>query len=338
MLAQLPTELKISILEHVDKKSLPAVLRTNSTFREITEPILYSVVALSPFSDDAKLHKIGLVIECFRTMVARPSAAAAVRRLYVGLFLHTNQDSDIVGQVLGVFEDALAKLRNLERLELLYWDDRYQDSPSLPRGSPLRSLRHYYGPPEVIDNIQSNVLVTLRIQSYRPKAMEVEGALLAAARSNAMTLRALGIGREEKDDDEKWLELIPQIPLLFPNIVFLSLGSWYVVDEELIDQLIPSVAMMKNLRLLQLGEGWIMSREREEPYVRRLHEGCPQLREISLGDEEWRYSEELRQWAPPPSHSEYDPRTEEVWAKIDRKYLVDPQTDGFEYKLIEYWM
>ncbi|KAG8898968.1 hypothetical protein FRC01_010712, partial [Tulasnella sp. 417] len=112
MLAQLPTELKINILEHVDKKTLPAVLRANSTFREITEPILYSVVAVAPFIENAELCKI--VIECFRTMVARPSVARAVRRLYVGLLWDTKPDSDIIGQVFGAFGDALAKLENLE--------------------------------------------------------------------------------------------------------------------------------------------------------------------------------------------------------------------------------
>lgn len=60
MLAQLPTELKINIIEHVDRKSLPAVLRTNSSFREITEPILYSVVRLSPFQGGFKS-----AMECF---------------------------------------------------------------------------------------------------------------------------------------------------------------------------------------------------------------------------------------------------------------------------------
>ncbi|KAG8933763.1 hypothetical protein FRC01_007230 [Tulasnella sp. 417] len=330
MLAQLPTELKISILEHVDKKTFPAVLRTNAAFREIAEPILYSVVKLTPFTKNAKRFKI--VIECFRTMVARPSVAAAVRRLYVNLRCNTDTDSDIIGQVFGAFGDALAKLVNLERLEFPFWNDRFPYPTGLPRGCPLQSLQHYYGPAEVIDNIQSNVLVTLRIGSCWPKAVEVSGALLAAARSNATTLRALGIGREERDSDEEWLKLIPQIPFLFPNIRFLDLGNWPVVDNELIDQLTPSLSMMKNLRLLELGDGWRMSQEREEPYVVRLHEGCPQLRDISFGNGEWRFSEELQQWAPPPSHWEYDPRAEEVWAKIDQKYLVDPETDGFRYK------
>ncbi|KAG8933765.1 hypothetical protein FRC01_007232, partial [Tulasnella sp. 417] len=170
-----------------------------------------------------------------------------------------------------------------------------------------------------------------------PKVEEVSGALLAAAQFNAMTLRALGIGHQERDSNEEWLELIPHIPLLFPNIVFLDLGNWPVVDNELIDQLIPSLVKMKNLRLLQLGDGKRMSQGREEPHVVGLHEGCPQLREISFGNGGWRFSEELRQWAPPPSRWGYDPRTEEVWAKIDQKYLVDPETDGFAYKFAVQW-
>ncbi|KAG8933762.1 hypothetical protein FRC01_007229 [Tulasnella sp. 417] len=336
MLAELPTELKINILEHVDK-TLPAVLRTNSTFRGITEPILYSVVTLAPFLNNAKLYKI--VIECFRTMVARPSAAAAVRRLYVCLHCDTNHDPVTIGQVYGAFVDALAKLENLERLELPFWDDRYYQYPiGLPRGSPLQSLQHYYGPPEVIDNIQSNVLATLRIKTCGPKAVEVSGALLAAARYNAIALRALGIGREEHDDDEKWLEFIPQIPLLFPNIRFLDLGNWPTIDNDLIDRLIPSLALMENLRLLKLEGGWGTGQEWERPYVKRLHEGCPHLRKISFGDGEWRFAEEVREWAPPPCAWEDDPRTDEIWSKNNHQYLVDPQMDGFDYEFIKYWM
>ncbi|KAG8933759.1 hypothetical protein FRC01_007226 [Tulasnella sp. 417] len=273
-------------------------------------------------------------------MVARPSAAAAVRRLFVCLAGDTKPDSDIIGQVYGALGDALAKLENLERLEIPLWDDGFQYPTNLLRGHPLQSLRHYYGPPEVIDNIQSSVLATLRARSHRSKAVEVSRALSAAARSNAMTLRALGIGREESDNDEKWLEPIIQIPPLFPNIMFLDLGNWPVINNDLIDRLIPSLALMENLRLLKLGDGWIMRLKTEESYVKRLHGGCSQLREISFGNGAWRFAEELRQWVPPPCSRGYDPstRTEEIWAKIDQKYLVDPQTDGFEYECAEYWM
>ncbi|KAG8933761.1 hypothetical protein FRC01_007228 [Tulasnella sp. 417] len=334
MLLQLPTELKINILEHVDKKSLPAVSQTNSTFREITEPILYSAVILTPFLEDARRYKT--VIECFRAIVSRPSAAAAVRKLHVSLQHHTKYDSDIVGQVLTAFGGALPKLGNLERLEIPFWNDRYQYPTGLPRGSPLRSLQHYYGPPEVIDNIQSNVFVTLRIRSYRLKPSEVSRALLAAARSNAMALRTLGIRRHEHDDDEKSLEFMRQIPLLFPNIRFLDLGNWPMTDEHVIDQLIPSLAIMENLRLLKLMDWWMIDLKDEELHVKRLHQGCPQLREISLAGSKWRFSEELRQWAPALRRRDHDPRTEEIWVKGTHKYLVDPQMDGFDYEFIKY--
>lgn len=323
MLAQLPTELKISIIEHVSTSSLPAVLRTNSAFREIAEPLLYSAVKLSPFTNKGELYNI--VIECFRVLVARSSAARAVGSLHVSLYYYEKPDDGIIGQVFEAFGEALVKLVNLQRLELPGWDDRFIYPIGLPRGSALQSLQYYLGPPEVVDNIQSDVLVTLRIQSYRPRAAEASRALLAAARSSAATLRVLDIGREERDDDDEWLELIPQIPSLFPNVRFLGLGSWYDVDNDLIDQVVPSLAVMECLRLFYIGEGFVMEPEREVSFVKRLHEGCPQLRGISFGNQGWCFDEELRRWVSP-----YDPSCEGIWAGSDYPEFLDASTYGWD--------
>ncbi|KAG9034450.1 hypothetical protein FS837_002199 [Tulasnella sp. UAMH 9824] len=140
MPAQLPTELKIKIVEHVDRSSLPAVIRTNSNFRFLES-----------------------VMECSRTMVARPSRAAAVRTLRVSLGGSRLYWNHVVQELLETMREALMKLENLRTLELPGWDDT--DRPvaeQLPRGSPLRSLQHYYGPAEVIDNIQSSALAMYR--------------------------------------------------------------------------------------------------------------------------------------------------------------------------------
>ncbi|KIO26132.1 hypothetical protein M407DRAFT_235689 [Tulasnella calospora MUT 4182] len=334
MLAQLPTELKINIIEHVDKRSLPAVLRTNSTFREVAELALYSVVLLSPFDGAWKP-----AIECFRTMVARPSVAAAVRTLHVLLESGRGYEDDIARVLFETMGEALMKLENLQKLELPGWDDIGRSrSPTipLPRGSLLPSLRHYYGPAEVIDNIQSGVLATVRITSWRPRAVEVSRALLSASRFSAETLRALDIVRDLRDDDEEWLGTVLRILPLFPNLRFLGLGAWHRVDDRLIDQLIPSLTTLGGLRLFCIAERWVMVSETEGRLIRRLHGGCPQLRAVALGGHEWRFSEELQQWTPPPRCSVSSPRTDEIWARNDyQKYLVDPQTDGFDYQLTD---
>lgn len=227
MLAQLPTELKINIIEHVDRRTLPAVLCTNSSFHEITEPILYSVILLSPFQGFFKS-----VMECFRTMVARPSVAAAVRTLRVGLSDERQYGNDTIRELFETMREALMKLENLQKLELPGWDDRSRAcTEHLPRGYPLPSLQHYYGPAEVIDNIQSSVLATVRITSWRPRTVEVSRALSAAARFSGETIRALDIVRDSPDDDEEWLAAILRILPLVPKIIFLGLGDWNRIDD-----------------------------------------------------------------------------------------------------------
>lgn len=96
--------------------------------------------------------------------------------------------------------------------------------------------------------------------------------------------------------------------------------------------------MLEDLRLFYIAEGQVMRSETEGMFVRRLHGGCPQLRAISLGSDEWRFAEELQQWVPPPSRPVSSPRTDEIWKRSDhQKYLVNPQTDGFDYQLAEEW-
>ncbi|KAG8898871.1 hypothetical protein FRC01_010736, partial [Tulasnella sp. 417] len=160
MLAQLPTELKINIIEHVDKRSLPAVLLINSSFHEITEPILYSVVWLSPSG-----RAIQFAVECLHAMATKPSVAAAVRTLYVSL-------DDVVQELFEALGAALLKLENLKRLELPGWDGT-SCMEHIPRDSPLPSLRHYYGPAEVLDGIQSVVLATVHIEAWSTRGAVV---------------------------------------------------------------------------------------------------------------------------------------------------------------------
>lgn len=227
MFAQLPTELKISIIEHVDRRTLPAILCTNSSFRDITEPILYSVILLSPFQGFFKS-----VLQCFRTMVARPSVAAAVRTLRVGLSDEREYGNDTIRELFETMREAFMKLENLQKLELPGWDDRSRAcTEHLPRGSPLPSLQHYYGPAEVIDSIQSSVLATVRITSWRPRTVEVSRALSAAAQFSGETIRALDIVRDVPDDDEVWLAAILRILPLVPTIIFLGLGNWNRIDD-----------------------------------------------------------------------------------------------------------
>ncbi|KAG8933760.1 hypothetical protein FRC01_007227 [Tulasnella sp. 417] len=331
MLAQLPTELKISIIEHVDKASLPAVLRTNSSFHDFTEPILYSVVELFPFKSGA----FKPAVECLRAIVARPSVAAAMRTLYVSLRDRRWAEDDIVRELFEALGKALLKLNNLEKLELPNWDGTDRSCMEhIPRGSALPSLRHYYGPAEVIDSIQSYVLATVYIETWRPRAVEVSRTLLAAARFCAGTLRALEIVKEESDDEEQWLRVVLQLLPLFPKLRFLGLGDWNTLDNRLMDQLTPGLRAMEDLRLFYIGEAYVITPDREEEIVRHLHEGCPQLRAIAPGGEDWRFSEEFQQWVPPPSCRLSSQRTNEIWARSDyQKYLVDPQTDGFDYQL-----
>ncbi|KAG8992737.1 hypothetical protein FRB90_000917 [Tulasnella sp. 427] len=242
MSADIPIEVILEIIKHVHKPGLLALMRSSSFFYELAEPFLYSSISLVPFKDEAKLAES--IVECFRTIIARPSAARAVRRLHISF--ECNKEaiwssltfrgalSTLVDfkEVLEVLKEGLARLVHLERLAIEAWDHTWMDTTMLPRGFPFVRLQHYYGPPEVADNIQSRVLATVRVSSLQPPAADVLHALHAAQESSA--LRALDIGREKDRNRSEWLVVISQIPSLFPNIVFLGLGEyWDIMGDQL---------------------------------------------------------------------------------------------------------
>lgn len=137
-------------------------------------------------------------------------------------------------ELFETMSEALLKLENLQTLELPGWNDwDGRITEHLPRGCPLPSLRHYDGPAEVIDNIESSVLAMVRITSWKPRLVEVSRALLAAARFSAGTLRAPNIARHLRDAyaDEEWLVAILRILPLFPKVRFLGWGDWNRLDE-----------------------------------------------------------------------------------------------------------
>ncbi|KIO26142.1 hypothetical protein M407DRAFT_8016 [Tulasnella calospora MUT 4182] len=134
------------------RKTLPAILRASSMFRQIAEPFLYSTVNLAPFINNAELADA--TIACLQVLTARPGAATA--------------------------------------------DDR-QLPAQLPGGCPLRKLQHYYGPPEVVDNIQRNSLLVCRIRSYKLRSQATALAMAAAASLNGLRLETLDLGHVELD-------------------------------------------------------------------------------------------------------------------------------------------
>lgn len=225
MIPQLPTELKVSIFKHADKKSLLTVMRANSAFHDIAEPIVYSTVRLTPFVRHEGLADATIV--CFHVLVARPTAAAAVRCLILNLHREHNTylNNGIVGRVFEAVRNALPKLLDLEKLIISHWGAHFPGPDLLP-SLPLQSLHHYRGPPELLKDIQSRDLVNLRICSSGPTFEPTYRALLAAACYSGWKLRVLELDGSGDNSSERALELISDIHGLFPNLRYLGLGIW----------------------------------------------------------------------------------------------------------------
>lgn len=237
MTQQLPNELKIQIIQHVDKKSLPAVLRVNSTFHEIGVPVLYHTIVLRPFPIQSQW--LGTATKCLNTIIERPEAAGAVHSMALDLFdwtPYTRHFEPEIGakQFFEAFRTALPKIVNLQKLEVSNWGNTGIASVAhLPRGCQFSILKHYEGPPEMLDNIQSSVLRTLFIRSIEGDIPTISNALLNASQSSGQTLRALRVRCEVEDDDsesEAWEGLYKDIPSLFPNLRNLALESGHSIS------------------------------------------------------------------------------------------------------------
>lgn len=230
MTHQLPNELKIQIIQHVDRKSLPAVLRVNSTFHDIGEPLLYHTIILKPFPSKSQL--LGTATQCLNTVIRRPAVAAAVHSIGLNLFdwrpyVRHSESAFGAEEFFEAFRTALPKVLNLANLEISKWGNTAEDTiEQLPRGCRFPNLQHYYGPPEVLDDIQSIALKTLHIRSTGSSITPVTRAYSAAARLSGQTLRVLDVlleGLDGHPDHGEWEGVIVEIPSLFPNLRRLSL-------------------------------------------------------------------------------------------------------------------
>ncbi|KIO26143.1 hypothetical protein M407DRAFT_24576 [Tulasnella calospora MUT 4182] len=335
MIPQLPTELKVSIFKHADKRSLLTVMRANSVFHGIAEPIVYSTVYLTPF-----VRREGLAdatIACFHVLVTRPTAAAAVRCLA----LNFRQGYDVhlhTGMVWRVFEalrSALPRLLDLEKLLISHWGSSFPGPDLLPN-LPLPSLQHYRGPPELLKDLQSRDLVNLRICSSGPRFEPSYRALLVAACHNGWKIRVLELDHSGDISDERSLELISDIHGLFPNLKYLGLGSWVSLSNGNADRIAKNISKFQDIRLFSIFDRWGNSLSSQLPLVQILHAGCEQLRAICLSDEEWRFSEDLHRWITIGDALDF-PGSAQLWKAADyRKYLVDPESDGFVYNSLDY--
>ncbi|KAG8922015.1 hypothetical protein FRC00_007943 [Tulasnella sp. 408] len=243
---------------------------------------------------------------------------------------------DSGAKFFGTLKIALPKLMNLQKLEIASWDLIYKSSlPHLPRGCRFPTLQHYSGPPEVLDEMQSNVLKTLFIRST--DISTVPNTLLAAARLSGKTLRTLKIESCSPGVDGEWERLHKDIPSLFPNLRHLALESIHFISSTHLDeQVIPSVRRLPNLRLLRIsGFGGDLE---EASAIQHLHAACPQLRGIALYDlyRPWRYSEPGRAWLPPPDLGDSD-NDNQLWEEADyHKFFEDPYHEGLVYHSILY--
>lgn len=237
MTPQLPDELKIQIIQHVDRKSLPIVLRINSTFHEIGVHVLYHTIVLRPFPLESQW--LGTATNCLSTIIERPAAAGAVHSMGVDLFDFTpytrHSESDVgAGKFFEAFRTALPKIVNLQKLDIFNCANTNLDSVAqLPRGCRFSTLQHYEGPPEILDNIKSNALRTLFIRSTGNHISAISSALLAAAQLNGQTLRSLnlqcGVDNGERESEE-WEGLHMELLSLFPNLRHLALESGHIIS------------------------------------------------------------------------------------------------------------
>ncbi|KAG9021336.1 hypothetical protein FS837_007340 [Tulasnella sp. UAMH 9824] len=225
---QLPNELKIQIIRLVDRESLPSVLRVNSTFHEIGVPILYHTIILRPLCPTSQATATKLL----NTINERPEAARAVHSMGVNLF-DSNPFSrfyDIgVKQFFEAFRMALPKIVNLQKLEISdlgIMGKAY--IAQFPRGFRVSALKHYVGPPDTLDYIQSSVLRTLFIEDRERSIPAISSALLTAAQLSGQTLKALWV--RSGDSESEWDGLYKDIPSLFPNLRSLNLEPWHDIS------------------------------------------------------------------------------------------------------------
>lgn len=237
MTQQLPNELKIQILQHVDKKTLPIVLRVDSIFHEIGLPILYHTIVLRPFPHRSQSQLLGTASGCLSTIIERPTAAGAVRSMGLDLlnlvhYFNDVQAVDIGAGFFGALKIALPKIMNLQKLEIANLDVVGKIClPPLLRDCRFPTLQHYSGPPEILDKMQSKALKTLFLRSV-DNISNVSSTLLAAAQLSGQTLRTLNIQcyTYGAGVDEEWERLHKDIPSLFPNLRHLALESVHVIS------------------------------------------------------------------------------------------------------------
>lgn len=234
MTRQLPNELKIQIIQHVDRKSLPAILRVNSTFHIIGEPLLYHTIILQPFPFPAR--PLEVATGCLNTITERPALAAAVHCLGLDLFDWRPYDYEFRSDVRAkrffeAFRTALPKVVNLQDLEIWNWGNSVEDAVGqLPRGCQFPALQHYSGPMEILGDTRSNALKTLRVSAAEAGTATIFEAFSAAAQFSGQTLRALHLRCHGRDGDNGlWATVYAEIASFFPNLRYLGLESRYCV-------------------------------------------------------------------------------------------------------------
>ncbi|KAG8944462.1 hypothetical protein FRC04_001774 [Tulasnella sp. 424] len=333
MTYQLPNELKVQIIQHVDRRSLPTVLRVDSTFHDIAEARLYHTLFFKAFPSRPQLFEAAT--NCFNTIIGRPTAAAAVRCIGVDLYDWWHAAAE---EFLEVFRTALPKVPNLVELEISDSNGfvtSEENIRKLPQGCLFSTLQHYFGPPGILDDIQSNVLKTLHIYSMGNSIALIQRSYSAAARLSGQTLRSLAIYKPEGDQGDlgEWESVFVEIPSHFPNLRYLSVEPWHTGSSALLDKLIPNIVRLPKLRLLRVSNSMGMQLLEQERHVKHLHAGCPQLRAITLiWHDEWMFCERLQTWI---SSREWYQLDEQLREEVDwRNYLEDPDREGFEYTFL----
>lgn len=250
MTRQLPNELKIQIIQHVDRKSLPAILRVNSTFHIIGEPLLYHTIILQPFPFPTR--PLEAATGFLKTITERPALAAAVHCLGLDLFdwrpYNRPSRSDVrAKRFFEAFRTALPKILNLQDLEICNWGNSVVDAiGQLPRGCQFPALQHYSGPMEILGETRSNALKTLRVSTAGAGTVTILDAFSAAARLSGQTLRALHLRCQGGDGDNGlWATVYAEIALFFPKLRYLGLESRYTVTHV---SLIWSASFMRMFR------------------------------------------------------------------------------------------
>ncbi|KAG8944471.1 hypothetical protein FRC04_001783 [Tulasnella sp. 424] len=345
MVPQLPTELKINIVKHLDRKTLPSVLRVSSAFHTIGEPLLYHTIFLQPFGEP-ETRATEDATNCLRTLATKESARSAVRRFG----LHIEPDpfptvfvipaTHIINEFLRALTATLSMLSHVLELDISgeEWIPNWHQSwHQTRRDPPLQSLQHYSGPPSVLENIQSPHLGTLRIYSDESGCEPVCRALSRISKLCGTRLKVLRLVRAVRDmDHQGWRSLIAEIPALFPNLVTLDLTLEFVLMEGRgLSEISRSTSKMKALRLLRVPWPWWMhvDHDQERSVVEELRAECPQLRAICLKpNKAWYFSERRQEWLLEQKNDAdgqgcitlQDPEAHY------NQYLVNPLREGFD--------